>query len=80
MNCQKRQTDPVKGASNWARLVIAGEQVLICPDCQSTDDKWASRSDRCPECGSTRLVVVMDSVVCKSCNRDFEREGFRPNP
>ncbi len=71
--CNKIQTDPSKGRSPWARLVIKGEQVLMCPECQATDPSWRSLGDRCPYCDSTRLAVVMGSVVCKQCGRDFER-------
>ena len=65
--CGKRQTDPVKGASPWARLVTGGVQVLLCPDCQAADPLWRDRSDRCPTCGSTRLSVMLGSVVCRAC-------------
>ncbi len=65
--CGKRQTDPAKGASPWARLVTGGRQVLLCPDCQAADPTWRARSDRCPACGSTRLSVMLGSVVCRAC-------------
>jgi uncharacterized protein YbaR (Trm112 family) len=42
-------------------------QVLLCPDCQAADPLWRDRSDRCPACGSTRLSVMLGSVVCRSC-------------
>ena len=67
VECGKRQTDPAKGASAWARLVTGGEQVLLCPDCQQADPAWRTRSDRCPACGSTRLSKMLGSAVCRAC-------------
>ena len=43
------------------------EQVLICPDCQASDPGWAASLDRCPDCGSTRLKMMLGSVVCRAC-------------
>ena len=74
--CGRRQTDPVKGASPWARMVVGTEQVLLCPECQQLDPDWKGLGERCPECDSPRLVVVMDAIVCKACGRDFERTTF----
>jgi hypothetical protein len=68
--CGRIQTDPVKGASPWARGVIDGEQVLVCPECQRTDPDWTDRLDRCPSCGSSRLSVVLGSIVCRACGHD----------
>lgn len=65
--CQKVQTDPVRGASPWARGVIEGEQILVCPDCQERDSAWTALLQRCPRCGGTRLSMVMGSVVCRQC-------------
>jgi hypothetical protein len=67
VQCGKRQTDPTKGASPWARLVTKGHQVLLCPACQAADPMWQSRSDHCPSCDSTRLSVMLGSVVCRAC-------------
>jgi DNA-directed RNA polymerase subunit RPC12/RpoP len=75
--CGKRQTDPAKGKSPWARVVIKGEQYLICPECQAADPGWKSLSDRCPYCDSRRLTVIMGTIVCKQCGRDFERTASR---
>ena len=70
--CGAIQTDPSGGApSPWARGVVEGEQILICPDCQESDPEWTAALDRCPACGSTRLSIVLGSIVCRSCNRDF---------
>lgn len=78
--CGKVQTDPARGASPWGRLVVGGEQVLICPDCQRSDPAWKDRGDRCPACGSTRLFVVMGSIICKQCGAETLRpEGPPPS-
>ena len=74
--CDRRQTDPMKGKSAWARFVLKGEQVLMCPVCQGEVPSWTTMGDRCPNCSSPKLVVVLDSVVCKSCGSDFERAAF----
>lgn len=71
--CGRVQTDPVKGASPWARAVLAGRQVLICPDCQRADAGFGDELERCGACGSTRLSVVMGSVVCRACGADRPR-------
>lgn len=65
--CQKVQTDPVRGASPWARGVIEGEQVLVCPECQARDRAWTESLQHCPHCGGTRLSIVLGSVVCREC-------------
>ena len=75
--CEKIQTDPVKGKSPWARAVVGGEQVLLCPQCQAADPGWAAEADRCPDCSSPRLMVMMGTVICRSCGHDFERPATR---
>ncbi|MPZ91900.1 MAG: hypothetical protein GEU68_09770 [Actinobacteria bacterium] len=69
--CGRIQTDPVKGASPWGRGVVEGAQILICPECQTSDPEWPRSLDACPRCGGTRLSVVMGSIVCRSCNADW---------
>ena len=69
--CGRIQTDPVKGEPSWARGVVRSEQILICPECQSIDPEWPKSLDACPNCGGTRLSVVMGSMVCRSCNADW---------
>jgi Zn finger protein HypA/HybF involved in hydrogenase expression len=69
--CARVQTDPVKGTSPWARGVVKGEQILVCPICQQEHSEWASELDRCPRCQSSRLSVVMGSVVCRACDFDY---------
>jgi hypothetical protein len=64
--CGARQTDPARGASPWRRGVRNAEQVLVCPDCQSTSD-WMADLDRCPACGSAALVRRLGRTVCRDC-------------
>ncbi len=63
--CGRRQVDPDSGPSTWRRAVVAGEQVLVCPDCQV--DGWTDGLDRCAECGSTVLVKRLGEVGCRTC-------------
>lgn len=65
--CGARQTDPGKGPSPWKRGVINDEQVLVCPDCQSTHD-WTADLDRCESCGSTMLVRSLGETRCRECS------------
>jgi hypothetical protein len=67
MRCGRRQVDPDSGPSAWRRAVVAGEQVLVCPDCQV--DGWTADLDTCPECGSTALVKRLGDVVCRGCGQ-----------
>jgi Zn finger protein HypA/HybF involved in hydrogenase expression len=69
--CGRVQTDPAKGASPWAVGVKSGEQVLVCPPCQSDDPEWSQELERCPHCHGTRLKVVMGTVVCRQCGHDW---------
>ncbi|MBS2536749.1 hypothetical protein KGQ20_28705 [Catenulispora sp. NF23] len=64
--CGARQTDPVRGASPWRRGVRAGEQVLICPDCQHDRD-WTADLAHCAACGSARLARALGNTQCKDC-------------
>ncbi|HVM11988.1 MAG TPA: hypothetical protein VM638_05890 [Actinomycetota bacterium] len=68
--CGRIQTDPARGASPWARGVVGDEQVLVCPECQTAEPSWPDDLARCPSCGSTRLGIVMGSVVCRACGHD----------
>lgn len=65
-HCGARQTDPSKGPSPWKRGVIADEQVLVCPDCQTSHD-WVADLDRCVACGSTMLVRALGETRCREC-------------
>ena len=64
--CGARQSDPARGASPWQRGVVAGEQVLGCPDCQANGE-WAASLDRCAACGSTALVRRLGETLCRAC-------------
>jgi predicted amidophosphoribosyltransferase len=50
--------------------VAGGRQVLICPDCQRAEPSWSDTLDRCWGCGSTRLSLVLGSIVCRACGCD----------
>lgn len=65
--CGARQVDPGKGPSPWKRGVIGDEQVLVCPDCQSTHD-WTADLDKCESCGSTMLVRALGETRCRACS------------
>ena len=74
--CGARQTDPVRGASPWRRGVRAGEQVLVCPDCQRDRD-WTSELSHCGSCGSARLVRVLGHTECQDCGAE---DSLGPEP
>ena len=78
MGCGARQTDPVRGASTWKRGVAGGEQVLVCPACQSTPD-WFAGLDTCAACGSVVLVKALGEVLCRSCGATGGT-GAQPRP
>ncbi len=65
VSCGRRQVDPDSGPSAWRRAVVAGNQVLVCPDCQG--DGWTDALDRCADCGSTMLVKRLGEVTCRGC-------------
>jgi predicted amidophosphoribosyltransferase len=67
--CGARQTDPVRGASPWRRGVRAGEQVLVCPDCQ-LDRDWTADLAHCAACGSARLARALGGTRCKDCGAE----------
>ncbi|AEH09886.1 MULTISPECIES: hypothetical protein [Protofrankia] len=67
--CHTRQTDPTRGASPWRRAVVAGEQVLFCPQCQQTVG-WSQTLDRCGSCGSTHLAKALGLISCQDCGRE----------
>lgn len=71
--CGTRQTDPSRGASPWRRGVRGGEQVLVCPDCQRSND-WASDLDRCRWCQSVALGRRLGEIFCRDCGRTAEPE------
>ena len=67
--CGARQTDPVRGASPWRRGVRAGEQVLVCPECQRDRD-WTADLAHCASCGSARLGRALGTTHCKDCGAE----------
>jgi hypothetical protein len=71
--CGRRQVDPDQGPSTWRRAVVAGEQVLVCPDCQG--EGWTDGLDRCRTCGSTVLVKRLGEISCRSCGATGEAAG-----
>lgn len=72
VRCGRVQEDPAKGVSPWARAVISGEQVLVCPQCQQTNPEVLESAERCPRCGSTRLQKQVGFVVCRQCGNNWE--------
>jgi rubredoxin len=67
MLCGRATYDPDKRGTPWARAVVAGRQVLICPECQADRPDWMDGLDRCASCGSTRLTAILAEVVCRAC-------------
>ena len=65
--CGARQVDPGKGPSPWKRGVIDDQQVLVCPECQTSHD-WVADLDHCGECGSTMLVRALLETRCRQCS------------
>jgi predicted amidophosphoribosyltransferase len=71
--CGRIQEDPPKAVpSPWARAVMHGEQVLVCPVCQREHPQWAEEAERCPNCGSVRLQIQLGHHVCRACGHDWE--------
>ncbi len=70
--CGRIQTDPdpARPTAPWAVAVVEREQVLVCPDCQQADPGWTEQLTRCPSCDSTRLRVMLGSVICRACGAD----------
>lgn len=75
--CGKEATDPGKGPSRWARAVVEGEQILVCPECQELHPDWMAGVEGCPECGSKRLYKSMGDRVCRACGHQWSDEEFR---
>lgn len=64
--CGDRHQDPTRGARPWKRGVRHDRQVLICPECQITED-WKADLDRCGRCRSTFLICRLGEVECHGC-------------
>ncbi|OHV46461.1 hypothetical protein CC117_02270 [Parafrankia colletiae] len=77
--CSSRQTDPVRGASPWHRVVVNGEQVLVCPTCRPAPE-WDTVLDRCDRCASTRLAKALGTVLCRDCGARKEPTPASPLP
>jgi hypothetical protein len=77
--CGTRQSDPVRGASQWKRGVRADRLVLVCPGCQAATD-WAAELDGCDGCGSIALGCRLGEVECRDCGhvRSAERPPQEP--
>lgn len=65
--CGRPTYDPDKREQPWVRGVKEGRLVLVCPSCQRDRAGWAEALDRCQECGSTRLSVMLGEVTCRAC-------------
>ena len=75
--CGRIQDDPARGASPWAVGVRAGEQVLVCPDCQQAHDLGAEL-DACGRCGSVRLRRQLGMTVCRACGWQSDADEWAP--
>ncbi|GLU49497.1 hypothetical protein [Nocardiopsis ansamitocini] len=64
--CGARQGDPARGAQPWKRGVRHERQVLVCPECQLTQD-WKADIDRCGHCRSTFLISRLGEIECHDC-------------
>jgi len=74
--CGRVQEDPPQGKpSPWARAVIGGEQVLVCPVCQTEHPAWLDEAQRCPRCGYPKLAIKLGFIVCTKCGYDRELSG-----
>jgi hypothetical protein len=78
LRCGRRQVDPDSGPSAWRRAVVAGEQVLVCPDCQV--EGWTEGLDRCRTCGSTVLLKRLGEVSCRACGATGAAAGGSGRP
>jgi hypothetical protein len=71
--CGRVQSDPPQSKpSPWARGVIAGEQVLVCPQCQREHPAWIEEAEACPRCGYRKLTLQLGHLVCRACGNDWE--------
>ena len=73
--CGRPTYDPDKRERPWARAVSRGQQVLICPTCQSDRPDWAASLDTCQQCGAIRLSAMLGEAVCRACGHVQVTEG-----
>lgn len=79
--CGRIQDDPPKAVpSPWARAVVAGEQVLVCPVCQREHPEWTEKAERCPNCGSLRLQIQLGMNVCRQCGNTWDARTSEWSP
>ena len=74
--CDTIATDPGRGKSPWARAIVGGEQVLVCPSCQADDPDWIREAESCRVCGSKRLAKTLGDVVCRACGHSSAEDEF----
>ncbi len=79
MFCGRPTYDPDKKSRPWSRAVAGGKQVLVCPECQAERPDWAANLDRCEQCGSTRLSVILGEVTCRQCGHIALPAGTSPD-
>ena len=77
--CGARQVDPVRGPSPWKRGVLAGAQVLVCPECQRGPE-WLAELEHCVRCGSEQLTRVLGETLCRACGRSGAGLVADPRP
>ncbi|MGZ4119521.1 MAG: hypothetical protein ACXVQY_06425 [Actinomycetota bacterium] len=71
--CGRVQEDPPQGKpSPWARAVVSGEQVLVCPVCQREHPDWRDVAERCPRCGCDKITLKLGYRVCPKCGNSWE--------
>ena len=51
---------------------MSGEQVLMCPVCQSEQPDWLEAAERCPNCGYNKLSLKLGFRVCPKCGHSWE--------
>ncbi|HVE92736.1 MAG TPA: hypothetical protein VNE62_10645 [Actinomycetota bacterium] len=74
--CGVLASDPQRGPSDWARAVVRGEQVLVCPGCQRLRPEWTEEAEDCPVCRSKRLSKALGDKVCRKCGHQWSEESF----
>lgn len=71
--CGRVQQDPSKAVpSPWARAVVGGRQVLVCPGCQRERSEWSGEAERCPACASIKVSIQVGFHVCRACGENWE--------